>query len=129
MDPVFIKSADTSATLTFCDKEGEYFAVVYESPSVSVRRRVWGYTDCPLLVELFQSVAKEWKGWSGQKEWKSIEGEFSLSATSDKLGHVLLYICSNEFDGTEMWELKVQLALDASQTENIAKRISEFFAN
>ena len=129
MDTAVIKSVNTSATLTFCDRDADYFTVVYESPSVILKKRVWGYTDCDFLVNLFSFIAKEWKGWQGAQEWASIEGEFAICATSDNLGHVMLTIKIKEFDGPEVWDSIVQLGIDASQTENIAKSVRTFFAN
>lgn len=129
MDSVVIKSANTAATLTFSERDGDYFCVAYESPSVKLRKRVWGYIDCEILVNLFEFIAKEWKGWDGAQEWASIEGEFGMSATCDKLGHVMLIITIKEFDGPEVWSSQVRLGLDAGQTENIAKKVGQFFAS
>lgn len=129
MDNVVIKSANTAATLTFCERDGDYFTVVYDSPTVKLRRKIWGYTDCDFLVDLFQFIAKEWKGWDGAKEWSSIEGEFGVSATSDTLGHVMLCFSFKEFESMELWEAKVNLGLDSGQTEAIAKKVEAFFTN
>ncbi|MFB2661473.1 DUF6228 family protein [Shewanella mangrovisoli] len=129
MDTAVIKSGNTSATLTFCERDADYFTVLFESPAVKLKKRVWGYTDCEFLVNLFSFIAKEWKGWQGAQEWASIEGEFAISATSDALGRVTLNIKISEFDGPEIWSSNVTLGLDASQTENIAKSVGAFFAN
>ncbi len=129
MDSITIKSCNTAATLTFCERDGDYFTVVYDSPSVNLRKRVWGYTDCDFLVNLFKFIAKEWKGWEGSEEWASIEGEFRVFATSDKSGHVTLSIALKEIDGPELWEATVSLGIEAGQTESIAKKVETFFAN
>ena len=80
-------------------------------------------------VALFQHIAKVWKGWSGVQEWASVEGEFGVSATCDNLGHIMLSLIFREFSGPELWDAKVGLRLDAGQTEQVAKKVSEFFAN
>lgn len=129
MDRVVIKSANTSATLTLCERDADYFTVIYESPSVKLVKRVWGYTDGEYLVNLFMYIAKEWKGWEGAQEWSSIEGEFGLSATCDSLGHVMLAITIRELDGPELWNASVSLGLDSGQTEKIANQVRQFFAN
>ncbi len=128
MDSVVIKSGNTSATLTFSEHEGDYFSVTYESKAIKVYKRVWGYTDCDFLVNLFEFIAKEWRGWEGVQEWASIEGEFSVSANCDNLGHVLLDITIKEYSGPEEWRIEVSLGLDAGQTEDIAKKVRRFFA-
>ncbi len=129
MDNVVIKSGNTAASLTFCERDGDCFTIVYESPTVKIIKRVWGYIDCDFLVNLFQFIASEWKGWEGSQEWASIEGEFGVSATCDKLGHVMLALTIREFEGPEVWEVKVQLGIDSGQTESIANNVGAFFGS
>jgi hypothetical protein len=129
MESVIIKSANTSAALTFCEKEGDYFQVIFDGPAVKLSKKVWGYTDCELLVDLFEYMAKEWKGWSGAQEWSSIEGEFWISATCDSLGHIMLSLSLKEFDGPEPWESIAKLGIDSGQLDSTAKKVREFFGN
>ena len=63
MDSAVIKSASSSATLISGKRDDDYFTVTFESPSVKLRKRAWGYTDCEFLVNLFKFIAKEWKGY------------------------------------------------------------------
>jgi hypothetical protein len=128
MESIEIKSGSTAASLKFYNRNGEYFDVIYESPSVKLMKRVWGYTDCKYLVSLFKFMAKEWKGWEGCQEWVSIEGEFGITATSDNLGHIVLALTFKEFDAQEAWEANVRLCIDSGQTEKIAKQVGSFFA-
>ena len=60
-----IKSTDTGAKLIFTGKDSDYFTVCYESSRLSLSKRVWGFTDCELLVQLFEFIADNWKGWEG----------------------------------------------------------------
>ena len=50
----------------------------YESSKLTPCKRVWGYTDCELLVQLFEFTAAYWKGWVGSEECASVEGDFAL---------------------------------------------------
>ncbi|MBT3013166.1 MAG: hypothetical protein KUF77_15470 [Candidatus Thiodiazotropha sp. (ex Lucina aurantia)] len=122
-----IKSVETGASLVFTSKEGDYFTVRYESPELSLSKRVWGYTDCELLVQLFEFMAANWKGWEGSEEWVSIEGEFALSGTSDKLGHVKLALSFQEHEGSETWSASTSLRLESSIMEGVAKQVRSFF--
>lgn len=67
MDSAVIKSGNTAATLTFSERDGDYFSVTYESPSVTLRKRVWGYTDCEFLFNLFSSLLKNGKAGMARK--------------------------------------------------------------
>lgn len=129
MDCLVLKSANTSATLTFCERDGDYFTAVYDSPAVKVSKRVWGYTDCELLVDLFKFIAIEWKGWEGTKEWHSIESEFGVLASSDVSGHVMLELNFREVEGPELWNSQVTIGFEAAQTEQIANKVRRFFEN
>ena len=129
MDSVVIKSGNTSSTLTFSERDGDYFAVTYESPAAKIHKRVWGYNDCKYLVNLFKFIAKEWRGWEGTETWESIEGEFGISARCDNLGHIMLEIIIKECDGPEVWSSITSLGIDSGQTETIVTKVSQFFAN
>ena len=45
----------------------------------------------------------------------------------NKVGHILLSLCFNEFNEPETWEVKVNIGIDSGQTEKIAKNINSFF--
>jgi hypothetical protein len=128
MNHLIIKSTNSPARLEFCEKENDYFSVVFTSPAVTGKLSVWGYTDCEYLVQFFQAIANEWRGWKGIKEWASIEGEFRLEAESDNLGHVILTVHLNDPSEPEPWSAKLSLGLEVNQLEEISKSMSQFFA-
>ncbi len=129
IDDVTIKSADTSARLTFSRLSGDYFLSAYESPDVVVRRMVWGYSDSELLVDRFDFMADNWRGWKTDLLWSSIEGEFFFDAKSDGLGHVTLILSFSQSDGPEFWQVRVRLNIEAGQLASIAREIRRFFAS
>jgi hypothetical protein len=55
---------------------------------------------------LFDEMAREWRGWSGTKEWASLEGELSLSCTADGKGHVDIAIDVRESVYVDKWQLR-----------------------
>jgi hypothetical protein len=124
MQYVTIKSANTGAKLKFSELENEYFTVVFSSASLSALHRVWVYTgDCERLVNLFLDMAKNWTGWEGAKIWDAIEGDFSLSCTSDKLGHITLEIELVERNAPELWFARFNVEIEAGQLEKIANEM------
>ncbi|MCE2594792.1 DUF6228 family protein [Motilimonas cestriensis] len=122
-----IKSSNTSASLTFCERDGDYYSVIYDSPAIKLKKRVWGYSDGGLLVDLFAYIAKQWKGWDGLQTWGSIEEDFGLSASCDHLGHVMLHLSFIENDGPEVWQAKVDIGLDSGQMDEVADNVRHFF--
>ena len=127
MDSVTIKSVRGGRTLLFDERKGEYFCVTLIGDSVSATKRVWGYTDTERLPELFDSIAADWKGWKGKKEWKAIEGDLEIAATSDRLGHVRLDIEIRNHDPEDDWSVTAPIFVDAGELETIAKKIRVYF--
>lgn len=127
MNEVVIKSADTAAQLVLSNIEGDYFTAAYKSHGIVVSKRVWGYTDCDLLVDLFMYMAKEWKGWKGEIEWVSIEQEFSITCTSDQKGHVAVKLKFSQHEGAEPWDAQVTLSLESGVMEKVSKDLKKFF--
>jgi Family of unknown function (DUF6228) len=109
------------------DSDGpEYYEVQVSGPNVSARQQVYGYAGTG-LPELFESLAHNWKGWDGEKLWPSLEGEFSLSATAERLAHVRLgYRLCGDVVGKETWELKGSLFPEAGQLDAIAREMRAF---
>ncbi|BAP78356.1 hypothetical protein MT1_1179 [Pseudomonas sp. MT-1] len=127
MNEVIIKSADTAAQLVLSDIEGDYFTATYKSNDIFVSRRVWGYTDCNLLVDLFSYMAKEWKGWDGEINWASIEQELSITCTSDQKGHIEVKLKLSKYEDAEPWEAQVVLNLESGVMEKASKDVKAFF--
>ena len=48
---------------------------------------VSGFAD---LVTFFDSLVDDWRGWTGERRWESLEGELQVTATHD--GHVRLAV-------------------------------------
>jgi hypothetical protein len=128
-EPVTIKSVNSDYSLTFSLVENDYFTVDVQGADRSAQTRVWGYTDCQFLVGLFESIAKDWRGWDGVRDWSSIEGEFQLFASSDRLGHVTLrtVLTNTNCGPSEPWTLEASLVMEAGQLEAVSRDIADFF--
>jgi hypothetical protein len=74
---------------------------------------------------MFRSMATEWKGWKGAKEWRDLEHRCALSASSDLTGHVKVVVTLH--DPTHESELKCIVEFEAGQLESIAKSVHTLF--
>ncbi len=129
MSKVIIKSANTGAKLEFSEVGNEYCTVTFLSTFLSASHRVWFYTgDCERLVSLFMEMAENWIGWEGAKTWAAIEADFSLSCTSDKLGHIILEVELVKRDAPELWSAKFNVDVEAGQLAKIATEMKELFS-
>ena len=103
------------------------YSVTLHSPNMKGTVRVDNspYGISPL--EFFSSIASDWKGWSGEKSWGSLEGEFDLSAESDRTGHISIRARIFEGHSSPCSRLETTLIVEAGQCENLAKEATNFF--
>lgn len=50
------------------------------------------HEDSGRLLSYVADLAEAWKGWGGEKEYASLEGQLSISAIHDGLGTVTLRV-------------------------------------
>jgi len=123
-----IHSSSSSRELVFQSRKGENFQVILKG-NVEAATDVWAYTDAQGLNNLFQELGTYQKPWKGKKEWQSIEGEFSISATCSSLGEVQLWVELRGLQGApEEWKVHVGLVTEFGQLEKIAKEAMVFFS-
>ena len=128
MEEFEIKSAHSAARIRFFGIDGDCFHVEVTNPESSGTVGVWAYTDANGPADFFAVLSENWRGWQGEKKWSSIEGEFSIVATTDKLGHISLTVeMQHDFGAAEPWRLKATVVIDAGQLEAIAKDAKAVF--
>ncbi len=74
------------------------------------------------LVDFFAELAQDWRGWSGTRDWRSLEGDLAISATSDDLGHC--HLIFEIADGPlSSWSAKFEgISIDAGEDLNALAR-------
>jgi hypothetical protein len=95
VDAVVIASGPRTATfrsLTRGAGDGPYetdsFVIELQVYGLRVERVVFMYRfDWDNLVAFFSDLAESWRGSEGEKSWHSAEGDLSINATVDRLGH------------------------------------------
>ena len=75
---------------------------------------------------LFTDLAKNWRGWSGEKVWKDIEGKVKLVATSDLTGHIEVRVTLRSVDQRD--SAQVTLMYEAGALERMSKLLRSLFA-
>lgn len=81
-----IRSCRGTRSLRFHNRNGDYFAASIDGPSPQATKCIYGYTDCEFLVQLFELIASDWKGWERERTWESIEHDLRLAITSRSTG-------------------------------------------
>lgn len=80
------------------------------------------------LGEFFASIADDWRGWTGEKTWASVEDELSLRATHDGLGHITIVAeLRRTFDPpAREWLARGAIQLDAGALDAVARAAAAF---
>lgn len=108
--------------------EVEYFTVEVSDPTIRATARVYAYQAIG-LAELFDTMAREWRGWSGALEWHALEGDFSLECRADGIGHVQIEVLLSEQPGNSgRWQVRVVAQTEAGQLDALAKSGRRLFS-
>jgi hypothetical protein len=75
------------------------------------------------LGRLFESLARDWRGWEGERIWSSLEGEFQVAALHDGLGTIELVVRLGHLDPTTdgLWQATASLFVDAGGLDTLAR--------
>ena len=85
--------------------------------SASVNAYEHGYH---LVARFFEDLARNWRGWTGEKSWESVESHIALKATADRLGHVYLQVTLRDIVAPANWRAEATLSIEAGQLEVLA---------
>ena len=88
----------------------EDLTVTVELQGLRASKRVWDFDGWSALLSFFEGLAVNWRGWDGNKNFDSLEGDFRLSAKHD--GHVRLSFELEQFERSTTWAAKGELTLD-----------------
>jgi hypothetical protein len=128
-----IKSLISDRKLVFSDSDpyDDYFRVELRG-SVSAGVTVYAHIyarDAKYFREVFQELGQLDKPWGGHETWVSIESDFSLSISCDKLGHVCFEVKMQlEQAQPEEAYISANLMTDLSAMPSIAEEAQKFFA-
>jgi Family of unknown function (DUF6228) len=105
-----------SETLTLSAEEGRLQAdeLVCElrAETMSASRRVYAleFTD---LAEFFEELARDWRGWTGPRAWRSLEGDLEITAEHHR--HVRLRIALRGDPYRSDWGVSAAIELDRGE--------------
>jgi hypothetical protein len=117
-----LKSTNSAAVLRLQWVDHEQLIATVEYVGLSASREVYTFMS-GVPTQLFDAMAREWRGWAGTKQWESLEGELKLTATRDRTGHITVQV---DLHRPGAWELRVWLTLEAGQLDRIAEQLRRF---
>ena len=128
MDTSFaIASARDDTRLVFSSVSADSFVARIESRKYSAEASVSTYV-CGPPSSLFRDMARDWDGWTGTKEWASLEDELRLQATIDLTGHVSLRTIFRDCCSPADWRFEATIPIDAGSLAVISRSVDRLFA-
>lgn len=129
MKSVGIRSAkDGTELIISADNwpDSDTISVSIASPSLSASMATSTYfVGSPAL--LFERMAANWRGWEGEYHWATLEDDFRLTATADKLGHIELVADLKSDSSPPDWQARVRLTLEAGGLEQLFQKVHAAF--
>lgn len=105
-----------SEMLTLTAEEGAFrpgeLVCELRAETMSASRRVYalGFAD---LAEFFEGLATEWRGWTGSRAWRSLEGDLEIAAAHHR--HVMLRIALRGDPFRSDWRVSATIELDPGE--------------
>lgn len=124
--PFIIHSVEHQAALELTLHDADYFMAEVRSRGLQATTRVCSYMFNG-FSEMFGEFAENWKGWSGERRWSSLEGELEIRAHSDQMGHVFLIVRLRK-GAPALWTVEAHLKLEAGQLDELARKACSFEA-
>jgi hypothetical protein len=122
---VIIKSAHDGQTLEFFEHSAGGYKVSLRGSDYHGTACVYD-VDPAHLAAFFHDLAANWRGWSGEKEWGSLDSELALTAVTDSKGHTSLLVRLRSGPYPYDWRLTSTLLIEAGQLEQIAVKMQKF---
>ena len=123
---IYSSSSDRKIVISY--DGDEHLTVKVESFDINIIKQVWLYTDGNEFDNFFQKIGDTNLKWDRTFSWKSVEGDFSISATCDSLGKVTFKISLEGLQGTsEEWRVQVNIESDLGALEKIARQSKSLF--
>jgi hypothetical protein len=121
-----IDSRENQASLELRPYDDYYFIAEARGSSMQATALVASYQSWG-MPQFFADLAAHWKGFEGTKSWASFEDELTLSARSDRTGHVYVGVQLTK-GHPPIWSIEVELVLEAGQLDHIAAAAQAFEA-
>jgi Family of unknown function (DUF6228) len=116
---------------TYAPEPGPYESWQYqariEAPSISAHVRVDDHLPSRFF-EFFAGMARDWKGWSGEREYESLEHALKISAKHDGASSVWLTIQLRSGVSEDLWRASIEMSIELGQLPSVAKSAQEFTA-
>jgi hypothetical protein len=135
-DTEAVTIGNVGATLTFHspDRVAQSFVATLDMPGITASQTVYlaYFEPDGGLVDFFGSLAGDWKGWDGPREWTEYEASFQLTCWHDRIGHVTIQVGLGRDPVHEWhepaWKVTGQVIVDPGALVAITDALGHLFA-
>jgi len=128
MNTLTIGSSGGTARLEITSGGRHELQALLSEAGISASAEVAQIGGGDFLDTYLASLSDNWRGWSGAKEWQSLEGALTLSATIDPRGHVALVVTLQN-GAPWHWQAAVVFDIEAGQLQKLASDALVFCKN
>ena len=114
----------TGLTLTLGDPTPEVFDAHLSGPSLSVRVPVFHFGG-DYLAEFFAGLARDWRGWTDERRWCSLESALGLSAVV-RPGGTVVFTVELRDASRDTWRVTAELAIENGKLDDLARDARKF---
>jgi len=125
-ESLVLKSAHGGAEVRLQRPDATTIDVEINAAGLHARNGVYEL-DASSLAQFFKDMARDWRGWPDAREWKSLDSDFSLSCTTDGLGHVFVRLQLYSDCSRTGWAAGADLVLEAGQLDDLARDAARLF--
>lgn len=134
MESVIIRGSDFPAEIEMSGRDSlsaksgsDSYRIAFRTDGIDVERSVYAYDPTSGSLARFLSELAGAIGQECEKKWESLEGEFQLDCTMDRLGHVDVEATLNSSPYRSSWTVVLRFRLDAGQVQSAASDVRRFF--
>ncbi len=117
------------ASLTVRPHDANYFLAAVSSPGLhasaqinSGARRGFAWDG---FGGFFTEIAANWKGWTGRREWKSLEGDLKLDAENGGSGAVSIGVYLH-YGAPAQWKVQFAMSVESARLDQLAAEARSF---
>jgi len=119
----FTIRAGDGAELVLGPPDPDAFAAHLHAPGLDAEVAVFHYGG-DFLGRYFAELAANWRGWEGDREWRSLEGALEFHASISKAGAVLLQVVLR--NSAFSWRLTYDFGIENGELDVLAHEAAAF---
>lgn len=114
----------SAISLEFEDSSLQNMNVFLKNTNGEFHKTVFLHSDFSSLCIFFKDLSEKWNGWSGSKEFLSLEGDFKLNARHDLRAKIILTATLSNESTDGNWKLDMEISFNCGEIDRIYRQIS-----